>query len=111
MGLLARLGVPLNPRAAAERNAEAEGVRGRVELADADARDRPFEAGGSSEWSRLIAAAPCGHVAWYRTRRAVPCPAGHVRPLPEGPSRCELNSGGATARLWMARDARAGQDD
>lgn len=28
-----------NSRAAAERNAAAEGVRGRVELADADARD------------------------------------------------------------------------
>ena len=52
-----------------------------------------------------------------RPRRLVPdatrgpCPAGHVRPLPEGPPRCELDSGGATARLWMARDARAGQDD
>jgi arsenite methyltransferase len=31
-----------NSRAAAERNAVAEGVRGRVELADADARDLPF---------------------------------------------------------------------
>ena len=31
-----------NSRAAAERNAAAEGVRGRVELADADARDLPF---------------------------------------------------------------------
>lgn len=35
----------------------------------------------------------------------------NVRPLPEGPPWCELNSGGAAARLWMARDARAGQDD
>ena len=34
-----------------------------------------------------------------------------VRPLPEGPPECELNSGGATGRIWMARDARAGQDD
>ena len=33
-----------NSRAAAERNAVAEGVRGRVELVDADARDRPFAA-------------------------------------------------------------------
>ena len=31
-----------NSRAAAERNAAAEGVRGRVELADADTRDLPF---------------------------------------------------------------------
>jgi arsenite methyltransferase len=31
-----------NSRAAAERNAVAEGVRGRVELVDADARDLPF---------------------------------------------------------------------
>ncbi len=31
-----------NSRAATERNAVAEGVRGRVELADADARDLPF---------------------------------------------------------------------
>ena len=31
-----------NSRAAAERNAVAEGVRGQVELADADARDLPF---------------------------------------------------------------------
>ena len=35
-----------NSRAAAERNAVAEGVRDRVEVADADARDLPF-AGGS----------------------------------------------------------------
>ena len=33
-----------NSRAAAERNAAAEGVAGRVELVDADARDLPFEA-------------------------------------------------------------------
>jgi arsenite methyltransferase len=33
-----------NSRAAAERNAEAEGVRSRVELVDADARDLPFPA-------------------------------------------------------------------
>ena len=33
-----------NSRAAAERNAVAEGVRDRVELADADARDLPFAA-------------------------------------------------------------------
>jgi arsenite methyltransferase len=33
-----------NGRAAAERNAVAEGVRGRVELVDADARDLPFAA-------------------------------------------------------------------
>jgi arsenite methyltransferase len=33
-----------NSRAAAERNAAAEGVAGRVELADADARDLPFAA-------------------------------------------------------------------
>ncbi len=31
-----------NSHAAAERNAVAEGVRGRVELVDADARDLPF---------------------------------------------------------------------
>jgi len=34
-----------NSRAAAERNAVAEGVAGRVELADADARDLPFASG------------------------------------------------------------------
>jgi arsenite methyltransferase len=34
-----------NSRAAAERNAVAEGVRGRVELVDADARDLPFAPG------------------------------------------------------------------
>jgi hypothetical protein len=28
------------------------------------------------EWSRVIAAAPSGHIVSYRTRRAVPCPAG-----------------------------------
>lgn len=33
-----------NGRAAAERNAAAEGVSGRVELVDADARDLPFPA-------------------------------------------------------------------
>ena len=33
-----------NSRAAAERNAVAEGVQGRVELVDADARDLPFAA-------------------------------------------------------------------
>jgi arsenite methyltransferase len=33
-----------NSRAAAERNAEAEGVGDRVEIVDADARDLPFEA-------------------------------------------------------------------
>jgi arsenite methyltransferase len=33
-----------NSRAAAQRNVVAEGVRGRVELVDADARDLPFEA-------------------------------------------------------------------
>jgi len=34
-----------NSRAAAERNAVAEGVRDRVEVADADARDLPFADG------------------------------------------------------------------
>jgi arsenite methyltransferase len=34
-----------NSRAAAERNAVAEGVRDQVELVDADARDLPFKAG------------------------------------------------------------------
>ncbi len=53
-----------------------------------------------------------------RPRAAASCRAGHdarsparvidVRPLPEGPPKCELNSGGTTARFWMARDARAG---
>ena len=40
-----------NSRAAAERNAAAEGVRGRVELADADARDLPF---GSASFDLVV---------------------------------------------------------
>jgi hypothetical protein len=32
------------------------------------------------EWSRVIAAVPSDHIVSYRRRRAVPCPAGHVRP-------------------------------
>ena len=40
-----------NSRAAAERNAVAEGVRGRVELADADARDLPF---GSASFDLVV---------------------------------------------------------
>jgi len=34
-----------------------------------------------------------------------------VRPLPEGPPQCELSSGGRPRDWWMARDARAGQDE
>ncbi len=56
---------------------------------------------GSFGPSRQVTAARCGHVVSYRTRRAVP----YVRPLPEGPPWCELNSGGAAARLRVARDA------
>jgi SAM-dependent methyltransferase len=40
-----------NSRAAAERNAVAEGVRGRVELVDADARDLPF---GSASFDVVV---------------------------------------------------------
>ena len=32
------------------------------------------------EWSRVIAAVPSDRIVSYRRRRAVPCPAGHVRP-------------------------------
>ena len=58
--------------------------------------------------SRQVAAATSSRTGHDARSPAQPV---NVRPLPEGPPWCELNPGGAAARSWMARDARAGQDD
>ena len=52
--------------------------------------------------SRQVAAATSSRTGHDARSPAQPV---NVRPLPEGPPWCELNSGGAAARLWMAGDA------
>jgi SAM-dependent methyltransferase len=80
-----------NSRAAAERNAVAEGVHGRVELADADARDLPF---GSASFDVVVSSLAIsnireagGRAQALREAVRVLRPGGRLRIVDEGAGR------------------------
>ena len=80
-----------NSRAAAERNAVAEGVRGRVELVDADARDLPF---GSASFDVVVSSLAIsnireasGRAQALREAVRVVRPGGRLRIVDEGADR------------------------
>jgi arsenite methyltransferase len=80
-----------NSRAAAERNAVAEGVRGRVELVDADARDLPF---GSASFDVVVSSLAIsnireagGRAQALREAVRVVRPGGRLRIVDDGADR------------------------
>ncbi len=80
-----------NSRAAAERNAAAEGVRGRVELVDADARDLPF---GSASFDVVVSSlaisnirGAAGRARALREAARVVRPGGRLRIVDDGADR------------------------
>ena len=88
-----------NSRAAAERNAAAEGVRSRVELVDADARDLPFGSGsfdpfGSGSFDLVVSSLALsnireagGRVQALREAVRVLRPGGRLRIVDDGADR------------------------
>jgi arsenite methyltransferase len=73
-----------NSRAAAERNAAAEGVRDRVELADADARDLPF---ASASFDLVVSSLALSNIRDAGGRAQALRPGGRLRIVDDGAGR------------------------